>query len=168
MAAGRWTGTGSASSAPVRASRSAVTATSRAAVPRDPVSLRQPEALAGARAFRRSTPRSPGLTLTPLAEPLRPLATRYPSAYPHNLYGQSFHHAMADQLTTLVRRAFARDYVTVHSEVGEAGQMIGAIQKGAPDTGTTGRAYAARCSRWRPSRGWRRRRANATAWGRSC
>ncbi len=88
-------------------------------------------------------PTQPGLSLVPLTEPLRPLATSYPSVYPHNLYGQSFHHAMADQITTLVRQAFARAYVTVHTEVGEAGQAIGAIQKGAVDTGTVGRAYAA-------------------------
>jgi hypothetical protein len=87
-------------------------------------------------------PTLPGLALVPLTEPLRPIATTYPSAYPENLYGQSFHHAMADQITTLVRRAFGRDYVTIHTSVGEAGQAIGAIAKGARDTGTVGRAYA--------------------------
>jgi len=49
---------------------------------------------------------------------------------------------MADQITTLVRAGFDRDYVTIHSEVGEAGQTIAAIEKQALDTGFTGRAYA--------------------------
>jgi hypothetical protein len=88
-------------------------------------------------------PTVPGLTLVPLTEPLRPIATTYPSAYPVNLYGQSFHHAMADQITTLVRAGLGRDYVTIHTSVGEAGQALGAIAKGACDTGTIGRAYAA-------------------------
>ena len=35
------------------------------------------------------------------------------------------------------------DYVSAQTEVGEAGQPISVIQKGATDTGTTGRAYAA-------------------------
>ncbi len=36
-----------------------------------------------------------------------------------------------------------RDFVSTQTEVGEAGQPISVIQKGATDTGTTGRAYAA-------------------------
>jgi hypothetical protein len=87
-------------------------------------------------------PTLPALSLVPLTEPLRPIATTYPSAYPDNLYGQTFHHAMADQITTLVRAAFGRDCVTIHTVVGEAGQATAAIAKGAHDTGTVGRAYA--------------------------
>ena len=83
------------------------------------------------------------LSMVPLVEPLRAIASSYPSAYPANIYGQSFHTAMADQVTTLVRAALARDYVTVHTAVGEAGQAFDVIAKGATDTGTTGRAYAA-------------------------
>jgi hypothetical protein len=83
------------------------------------------------------------LSMVPLVEPLRAIATSYPSAYPANIYGQSFHAAMADQVTTLVRAAFGRDYVTVHTAVGEAGQALAILSKGATDTGTTGRAYAA-------------------------
>jgi hypothetical protein len=79
-----------------------------------------------------------------LVEPLRAIATGYPSPYPRNMYGESSHTAMADQITTLARAAAAgRDYVTVHTEVGEAGQPLAVLQKDAPDTGTTGRAYAA-------------------------
>jgi hypothetical protein len=39
--------------------------------------------------------------------------------------------------------AQSRDYVTAHTAVGEAGQPISILQKGATDTGSTGRAYAA-------------------------
>jgi hypothetical protein len=39
--------------------------------------------------------------------------------------------------------AQSHDYVTAHTEVGEAGQGIVALQKGATDTGSTGRAYVA-------------------------
>ena len=83
------------------------------------------------------------LSMVPLVETLRSIATGYPSPYPRNIYGESFHTAMGDELTTLVMAAQSRDYVTVHTEVGEAGQAITVLQKGAHDTGSTGRAYAA-------------------------
>ena len=87
-------------------------------------------------------PTNAELSMVPLVEPLRAIASSYPSAYPANIYGQSFHTAMADQVTALVRAALARDYVTVHTAVGEAGQAFDVIAKGATDTGTTGRAHA--------------------------
>jgi len=83
------------------------------------------------------------LSVAPLTETLRAIATGYPSPYPRNIYGESYHTAMADELTTLVMAGQTRDYVSVHTEVGEAGQTIAILQKGATDTGTTGRAYAA-------------------------
>jgi hypothetical protein len=86
------------------------------------------------------------LTMVPLVEPLRPLAVSYPSAYPANLYGETPHTAMADEITSLVRQTGAPDYVTVHTVVGESGQPMTVIQKvpsGLPTTGTSGRAYAA-------------------------
>jgi hypothetical protein len=83
------------------------------------------------------------LSMVPLVETLRAIATGYPSPYPRNIYGESFHTAMADEITSLVMAAQSRDYVSVHSVVGEAGQGISIISKGATDTGTTGRAYAA-------------------------
>ncbi len=83
------------------------------------------------------------LSMVPLVETLRAIATGYPSPYPRNIYGESFHTAMADEITTLAMAAQSRDYVTVHTEVGEAGQTITVLQKGATDTGITGRAYAA-------------------------
>jgi hypothetical protein len=88
-------------------------------------------------------PMSSALTMVALVEPLRAIASGYPSPYPRNIYGQTFHTTMADEITTLAMAAPGRDYVTVHTEVGEAGQTFAIINKGATDTGSTGRAYAA-------------------------
>src|SRR5262245_28772959 len=88
-------------------------------------------------------PNNAALSVVPLVETIRAITTTYPSPYPRNIYGESFHTAMADEITSLVMAAQSRDYVTVHSVVGEAGQNISVIAKGATDTGTTGRAYAA-------------------------
>ncbi len=86
----------------------------------------------------------PQLQMAPLVEPLRALETAYPSAYPGNLYGETPHAALAKQITALVKGASASaDYVTVHTVVGESGQGIVALVKQMPDTGSTGRAYAA-------------------------
>ena len=86
-----------------------------------------------------------GLSMIPLVEPIRPLATGFPGAYPGNLYGETPHTAMADQITSLIRAASpSSDYVTVHTVVGESGQSIVALNKQTGSTtGTTGRAYAA-------------------------
>ena len=87
-----------------------------------------------------------GLTMVPLVEPVRALETAYPSPYPGNIYGETPHAAMANEITRFVKAASASaDYVTVHTIVGESGQGIVALVKEAPggDTGTTGRAYAA-------------------------
>ncbi|HMF40995.1 MAG TPA: dockerin, partial [Polyangia bacterium] len=83
------------------------------------------------------------LSMVPLVETLRAIATGYPSPYPANIYGESYHTAMADEITSQVMAAQSHDYVTAHTEVGEAGQGIAALQKGATDTGMTGRAYVA-------------------------
>ena len=83
------------------------------------------------------------LSMVPLVEPLRAITTTYPSPYPANIYGESFHTAMGDEITSLVMAAARSDYISAQTEVGEAGQPISVIQKGATDTGTTGRAYAA-------------------------
>jgi hypothetical protein len=88
-------------------------------------------------------PGNSALSMVPLVETIRPIATGYPSAYPRNIYGETFHTAMADELTSLVMAGLGHDFVTAHTVVGEAGQTISILQKGATDTGTTGRAYAA-------------------------
>ena len=89
------------------------------------------------------TPTNAALSMVPLVEPLRTITTTYPSPYPANIYGESFHTAMSDELTALAISAGKSDFVSTQTEVGEAGQPISVIQKGATDTGTTGRAYAA-------------------------
>jgi hypothetical protein len=85
------------------------------------------------------------LCMVPLTEPIRPLATRYPSPYPDNCYGETLHTAMANEITALVRRAAPDgDHVTVHSVVGECGQGMSALKRHDGDTvGVTGRSYAA-------------------------
>jgi hypothetical protein len=90
-------------------------------------------------------PTIPALSMVPLTEPIRPLETGYPSPYPGNIYGETPHSAMANEITGLVKSASPdQDYVTVHTVVGESGQGIIALQKQSGDTtGMTGRAYAA-------------------------
>lgn len=92
-------------------------------------------------------PNASALSLVPLTEPVRPLATTFPSAYPANLYGETPHAAMAAQITTLAKAAGAPDYVTAHLIVGESGQGMSVINKTATevDSGgtSTGRAYRA-------------------------
>jgi hypothetical protein len=90
-------------------------------------------------------PNLPDLAMVPLVEPVRPLASGYPSAYPGNLYGETPHSAMAREITALARgESPARDYVTVHTLVGESGQGIAALRRhGGDTTGRNGRAYAA-------------------------
>jgi hypothetical protein len=87
------------------------------------------------------------LSLVPLVEPIRPLATTYPSAYPNNIYGETPHTAMASQISALVRAASSREFVSVHSVVGENGQGMPVIDKRAVEKvdgdKSTGRAYAA-------------------------
>ena len=85
------------------------------------------------------------LTTVPLVEPVRALETAFPSPYPGNIYGETPHAAMANQITSLVKAASAGlDYVTVHTIVGESGKGITALNKQTGSTtGGVGRAYAA-------------------------
>lgn len=85
----------------------------------------------------------PALSVVPLVEPIRPEASRFPSAYPLNIYGETPHTAMGGQISTLYRRDSAGDYITVHTVVGESGQGIHVIDKTAATTPTTGHAFAA-------------------------
>jgi hypothetical protein len=82
------------------------------------------------------------LSLGPLVEPIRPryATPPYPAGplYPNNIYGETPHSAMANDLTARVRAALGEDYVTVHSVVGESGQSITRIERNG-----TGRAFAA-------------------------
>jgi hypothetical protein len=88
---------------------------------------------------------SAALSMVPLAEPIRPLVqlSDYPSAYPANIFGETPHTFMANQISALYAVDGEGEYQTVHSVVGESGQSTAVISKGAQDTGRTGRAYGA-------------------------
>jgi hypothetical protein len=85
----------------------------------------------------------PRFSLIPLIEPCGRRATAYPSAWPTNLDGETAHSGAANQITELVRQKFRHDYVTIHFEVGEAGQGMVRIRKDPIKEGVTGRAYEA-------------------------
>lgn len=86
-------------------------------------------------------PNNSALRMEPLVETSN--ATGYPAPYPKNLYGETPHTAMGNQISALAMKELGIDYITAHSIVGESGQGISVICKGATDTGSTGRAYAA-------------------------
>lgn len=98
----------------------------------------------GSRFFPASEPDSRSLSLVPLREPIRPLADGYPSPYPRNIYGETPHTAMASQLSAAVMAAASgARFVTIHSVVGESGQALEVIAKGAVRAPDRGRAYEA-------------------------
>ncbi|MEM9460057.1 MAG: dockerin [Myxococcota bacterium] len=89
-------------------------------------------------------PLDPTWSMVPLVEPIGQIAPGYPSAYPQNIYGETPHTSMANQVTALVQTVSRFDYVGVHTAVGESGQAMSRLRKGAEPNGTvTGRAYAA-------------------------
>jgi hypothetical protein len=85
------------------------------------------------------------LSMVPLVEPVRPIVPGWPRPYPDNIFGETPHAAMANEITWQVKAAWPdRDYVTVHTIVGESAQGIAALAKqGGSTTEKTGRAYAA-------------------------
>jgi hypothetical protein len=87
----------------------------------------------------------PSLTMVPLVEPLGRFAPTYPSSWPDNIAfnGETPHAAMANQLTTLVNAATGADFVSVHGAVGENGQCLSFLVKGAAQVGVNGHAYEA-------------------------
>lgn len=90
-------------------------------------------------------PDDPGLTMVPLVEPLGRFAPAYPSSWPENIAfnGETPHAAMANQLTTLVNAATGGELIGVHGAVGENGQCLSFLVKGAAQVGVNGRAYEA-------------------------
>ena len=83
------------------------------------------------------------LSVVPLVEPIRGKVFGFPEPYPTNIYGETPHTAMADQISSLFLKDTGEDYITVHSVVGESGMAIDVIGKNAtPDAGR-GHAYAA-------------------------
>jgi hypothetical protein len=85
------------------------------------------------------------LNMVPLTEPIGRIAPTYPSSWPTNIAfnGETPHGAMANQLTTFVSAATGGDFVSVHSAVGENGQCLSFLVKGAAIMGVNGHAYEA-------------------------
>jgi hypothetical protein len=88
-------------------------------------------------------PDNTNLALVPLTEPIGRLSPGYPSSWPENIAGETPHTAMADEISSLVHAMNGRDYVTVHSAVGENGQGMIYLKKGASHVGLNGRSYEA-------------------------
>jgi hypothetical protein len=89
-------------------------------------------------------PNSTALSMVPLVEPIRVYGIyNPPGPYPGNIFGETPHTAMANQISSLVLSASGANYITVHTVVGETGQGIDCLRKNAVDTGSSGRAYAA-------------------------
>jgi lysophospholipase L1-like esterase len=88
-------------------------------------------------------PNDTNLAMVPLVEPIGRYSTNYPSSWPDNIAGETPHSAMANQITFLVRAASGRDFVGVHSEVGENGQCMISLKKNADHVGVNGRSYQA-------------------------
>ncbi len=88
-------------------------------------------------------PGDPSLSMVPLVEPVGRPSTAYPSSWPTNISGETAHSAMGNQLTALVQAAGGPDFVNVHGEVGENGQCLTYLVKGATPDGVRGRAYQA-------------------------
>ena len=88
-------------------------------------------------------PNDTSLALVPLVEPIGRLAPAYPSSWPENINGETPHSAMANEITALVRADFDRDFVSVHSAVGEDGQGMVFIRKNPVDRGLNGHSYEA-------------------------
>jgi lysophospholipase L1-like esterase len=88
-------------------------------------------------------PADPTLAMAPLIEPIGRPSTAYPSSWPTNIAGETPHAAMADEITALVKAASDRDFVSVHTEVGENGQGIRFLKKNPDQQGVLGHAFAA-------------------------
>jgi hypothetical protein len=88
-------------------------------------------------------PADTNLSLVPLTEPIGRRSHAYPSSWPENIEAETYHTAMADEISVLVHDASGHDFTGVHSEVGENGQGMIYIKKGAVHHGINGRSYEA-------------------------
>jgi len=88
-------------------------------------------------------PNDTNLALVPLVEPVGRLASGYPSSWPENIDGETPHSAMANEITALVRVNLGRDFISVHSAVGEDGQGMIYLKKRAVPKGINGHSYEA-------------------------
>jgi hypothetical protein len=83
------------------------------------------------------------LKMVPLVEPIRNVGSGWHVAYPINIWGETPHTAMANQITALVKAAGGKDYITAHTVVGETGQGYDQIKKGAAVQSDLGHSYQA-------------------------
>ena len=88
-------------------------------------------------------PDNASLALVPLTEPIGRLAPTYPSSWPENITGETPHSAMANEISALVLTNYGRDFVSIHSAVGEDGQGMVFIRKNAVPRGVNGHSYEA-------------------------
>lgn len=88
-------------------------------------------------------PEDPSLRLVPLVEPIGRLSPSYPSSWPENIAGETYHSAMANEITALAQADLGRDLVSVHSAVGENGQGMVYLRKNPEKKGLNGRSYEA-------------------------
>ncbi len=90
-------------------------------------------------------PELEGLSMVPLVEPIRQPGSGFPRPYPRNIWGETPHSAMGNQITALIMESHDRDLISVHTVVGESGEGIASLakQEDGETTGGTGRAYAA-------------------------
>jgi hypothetical protein len=97
----------------------------------------------GNRFFPATDAASARLSLVPLREPIRPSTHGFPAPYPNNIHGETPHTCMASQITRLLLDATSGhgDYVSVHTVVGESGQPLSVIGKGAVPREGSGVAY---------------------------
>ncbi len=88
-------------------------------------------------------PDDTNLALVPLVEPVGRLAPTYPSSWPENIDGETPHTAMANEISALALADLGRDYVTIHSAVGEDGQGMIFLRKNPVHRGLNGHSYEA-------------------------
>lgn len=81
--------------------------------------------------------------LLPLVEPVGRRSAGFPSSWPQNIDGETYHTSAANEISRLAQELLNQPYVTVHYEVGEAGQGMVRIRKNPVREGVTGRAYEA-------------------------
>ncbi|MDR3692709.1 MAG: hypothetical protein P4L46_25235 [Fimbriimonas sp.] len=83
----------------------------------------------------------PKLKMVPLVEPAGRQAPNYPSSWPENIDGETPHTAAANEISALAVQRKLPPIVTVHSVVGEDGQGIVYLKKGAIHHGINGRSF---------------------------
>jgi hypothetical protein len=88
-------------------------------------------------------PDNTNLALVSLVEPIGRKAPNYPSSWPENINGETPHSGMANQLSALVQANSGRDFVSVHSAVGEDGQGMIYLKKNPVQKGLNGHSYEA-------------------------